>query len=167
MEWQSDPWCNDAQDATDALLLRWQREGRVARHNAKRVRSTLNRRNRDRTAIFERDGGVCHLCGEQAQQDYFDLDHVLPTYHVGQMRLLTCGLAIPRATGLAGIRSFSLFRPTDTAITYRPIDQGTPTSVQVWWCRGWWWWWCLGVAHQPVAHQPHATLDTQADLGRL
>lgn len=32
----------------------------------------------DRDLVWERDGGVCHLCGEPADPSRWDLDHVIP-----------------------------------------------------------------------------------------
>jgi len=31
-----------------------------------------------RMAVYERDNGICHLCGKPANVHYFDLDHVVP-----------------------------------------------------------------------------------------
>lgn len=32
----------------------------------------------DRWAVYERDGGRCHLCGETVARDDFSLDHLVP-----------------------------------------------------------------------------------------
>lgn len=32
----------------------------------------------DRLSIFERDKGICHICGKNVDPNYWDLDHVIP-----------------------------------------------------------------------------------------
>lgn len=32
----------------------------------------------DRSVVWERDGGICHLCGEPADPSRWDLDHIIP-----------------------------------------------------------------------------------------
>lgn len=37
----------------------------------------------DRNAIWARDGGLCHLCGEAADPDAWAADHIIPIVHGG------------------------------------------------------------------------------------
>lgn len=32
----------------------------------------------DRQAIYERDGGICQICGDHVSSDDFTLDHIVP-----------------------------------------------------------------------------------------
>lgn len=54
------------------------RRRRWAKENPGKVRRNRWKVAVDRHAIFERDEGVCHLCGDPAERENFHLDHVVP-----------------------------------------------------------------------------------------
>lgn len=69
-----DRWAPDAKNEVDALLLAWQRQGRVERLTARR---NSNKR-LDRQDIWERGNGLCHICGGPADPVAWDIDHITP-----------------------------------------------------------------------------------------
>lgn len=64
--------------------LRLQAERAVDRHyrshaaRRARLKNAPNIEKVDRFVVFDRDLGICHICGGAAQRDDFHLDHVVP-----------------------------------------------------------------------------------------
>jgi len=52
-----------------------------------------------RADIFERDGGVCHVCGELVDPDNWHIDHLLPLSRGGQHVAANVAVAHPKCNG--------------------------------------------------------------------
>lgn len=50
----------------------------------------------DRQAVYERDGGKCHICGGVVSRDDFNLDHLIPLSRGGEHSYQNVALAHPR-----------------------------------------------------------------------
>ena len=70
----------------------------AARHRAKRdaAKRGVFAEVVDRVKVWERDSGICYLCGEQARMDDFHLDHMIPLARGGSHTVLNCKVAHPR-----------------------------------------------------------------------
>jgi 5-methylcytosine-specific restriction endonuclease McrA len=38
----------------------------------------------ERAVVWKRDGGICKICGDPADIDAWDLDHIIPLSHGGE-----------------------------------------------------------------------------------
>jgi 5-methylcytosine-specific restriction endonuclease McrA len=48
------------------------------RHAAKRRADSRAQKAIRRAAIYQRDHGICHICGDAIAWEYFEIDHVIP-----------------------------------------------------------------------------------------
>jgi len=83
---KSKAWQHKNRDKVNAARRRWRAANpeRFA-HRNREHRSRVRARSRgnkvvpvDRLAIYERDGGICHLCGQPSDRKTFCLDHLVP-----------------------------------------------------------------------------------------
>jgi hypothetical protein len=47
----------------------------------------------DRNAIYERDGGICHICHRKVSKKTFTLDHLVPVVHHGDHTAINIAIA--------------------------------------------------------------------------
>jgi 5-methylcytosine-specific restriction endonuclease McrA len=57
-----------------------------------------------RAVVFDRDGGLCGLCGEPVDPTRYDLDHIVPLKHGGEHSYANVQLAHPVCNMRKGIR---------------------------------------------------------------
>jgi len=60
--------------------------------------------------IYERDGGVCHLCGKKCNQSNWHLDHLIPLSLGGEHTKQNVAVACPRCNESKGNRGHSQLR---------------------------------------------------------
>lgn len=77
----------------------------------KRIQLTAMRRARiaglpyeniNRQAIYNRDGGRCHICGKKAERSNFHLDHLIPVAHGGGYLAVNLRVAHPSCNARRG-----------------------------------------------------------------
>ncbi len=58
----------------------------------------------DRTVVYARDGGLCHLCRQPVPADAFHLDHVIPLVKGGEHSYRNVRVACPPCNARKGAR---------------------------------------------------------------
>jgi HNH endonuclease len=91
-------------DRFAALNRRWKAENpeRVRVHTARRRARKKNAplvEDVDRFAIYDRDGGRCHICGRNVSRSRFVLDHLVPLSRGGEHSARNVATAHPRCNG--------------------------------------------------------------------
>ena len=76
-------WREANPDAAREITARY----RARKRNAPEVEKI------DRLALYERDGGRCHLCGKHVPRAKFTLDHLIPLAHGGSHTALNLAVA--------------------------------------------------------------------------
>jgi len=65
----------------------------------------------NRSVIYERDGGICHICGRRCAPDSWDLDHLVPLRLGGEHSYKNVAVACPecnRKKGYTGVAQLRL-----------------------------------------------------------
>jgi 5-methylcytosine-specific restriction endonuclease McrA len=73
---------------TSLRRARWAKVKRESDHNSvrrARLRGAMVE-SFSRTEIYDRDGGLCHICGDPVPRDDFHLDHIVPLAKGGEHR---------------------------------------------------------------------------------
>lgn len=74
------------------------------RRRTARIRKAGGRENISREAVFERDGGRCHICGDLVEQSNWHLDHLVPVVLGGQHTMLNVAVSHPQCNIRRGAR---------------------------------------------------------------
>jgi hypothetical protein len=90
--------------------------------NTDRVRRHRQARGRvDRAQVWERDQGVCGICGEQADPDQWEVDHIVPLAAGGKHILSNVQVAHPACNASKGARGPGIDVTRDIGVTGRGV----------------------------------------------
>lgn len=60
-----------------------------------------------RTYIYDRDRGICHLCGKRASADAWDMDHIVPLSLGGEHTTMNVAVSHPECNRAKGSRAMN------------------------------------------------------------